>query len=38
MTLDLYIYTPYEWYLSIDEKRDVIEYHISDLLDISGRI
>lgn len=27
---------PTEWYLSIDEKRDVIEYPISDLLDISG--
>ncbi|PEB55347.1 hypothetical protein CON65_24500 [Bacillus pseudomycoides] len=25
-----------EWYLSIDEKRDVIEYPISDVLDISG--
>lgn len=27
---------PTEWYLSIDEKRDVIEYPINDLLDISG--
>lgn len=27
---------PLEWYLSIDEKRDVIEYPIVDLLDISG--
>lgn len=25
-----------DWYLSIDEKRDVIEYPISDNLDISG--
>jgi|SRR3989344_135109 len=27
---------PVEWYLSIGDKRDVIEYPISDLLDISG--
>ncbi|WP_410984380.1 nucleotidyltransferase domain-containing protein [Bacillus cereus] len=27
---------PVEWYLSINEKRDVIEYPISDVLDISG--
>ena len=27
---------PLEWYLSIDEKRDVNEYPILDLLDISG--
>lgn len=27
---------PTEWYLSIDEKRDVIEYPINDLLDING--
>ncbi|WP_459502116.1 nucleotidyltransferase domain-containing protein [Bacillus sp. C1] len=27
---------PVEWYLSINEKRDVIEYPISDALDISG--
>jgi predicted nucleotidyltransferase len=27
---------PTEWYLSIDEKRDVIECPISDALDISG--
>lgn len=25
-----------EWYLSVQEKRDVIEYPISDLLDVSG--
>ncbi|PGS48689.1 nucleotidyltransferase domain-containing protein [Bacillus sp. AFS041924] len=25
-----------EWYLSIDQKRDVIEYPINDLLDFSG--
>lgn len=27
---------PVEWYLSIEQKRDVIEYPISDALDISG--
>lgn len=27
---------PTEWYLSIDEKRDVLEYPINDLLDFSG--
>ena len=27
---------PTEWYLSIDEKRDVIEYPIDELLDITG--
>ena len=27
---------PVEWYLSIHDKRDVIEYPISDDLDISG--
>ncbi|HDR7793251.1 TPA: nucleotidyltransferase domain-containing protein [Bacillus luti] len=27
---------PIEWYLSIDDKRDVIEYPINDELDISG--
>jgi len=27
---------PVEWYLSIHDKRDVIEYPISDALDISG--
>ncbi|MCI0766336.1 nucleotidyltransferase domain-containing protein [Bacillus sp. TL12] len=27
---------PVDWYLSINEKRDVIEYPISDVLDISG--
>lgn len=27
---------PLDWYLSIEEKRDVIEYPISDSLDISG--
>ncbi len=27
---------PLEWYLSIEDKRDVVEYPISDLLDISG--
>ena len=27
---------PIEWYLSIDEGRDVLEYPINDLLDISG--
>jgi len=27
---------PMEWYLSIDEKRDVIEYPISEQLDING--
>lgn len=27
---------PVEWYLSIDEKRDVIECRVSDALDISG--
>lgn len=31
----IYAY-PLEWYLSIEEKRDVIEYPVSDLLDISG--
>lgn len=32
-----FVYThPTEWYLSIDEKRDVIEYPINDLLDING--
>jgi hypothetical protein len=27
---------PIEWYLSIDEKRDVIEYPVNNLLDFSG--
>ncbi len=27
---------PLEWYLSIDDKREVLEYPIDDLLDISG--
>ncbi|MBS4537292.1 nucleotidyltransferase domain-containing protein [Clostridium sp. D2Q-11] len=27
---------PVEWYLSIENKRDVLEYPINDLLDISG--
>jgi predicted nucleotidyltransferase len=27
---------PHDWYLSIDEKRDVIEYPITDDLDING--
>lgn len=27
---------PIEWYLSIDEKKDYIEYPIDDLLDING--
>lgn len=27
---------PTNWYLSIDDKRDVLEYPINDLLDISG--
>ncbi|MDF2606979.1 MAG: conserved hypothetical cytosolic protein [Bacillales bacterium] len=27
---------PYDWYLSIDKKKDVIENPINDLLDISG--
>ncbi len=27
---------PLEWYLSIDNKRDVVEYAINDRLDISG--
>ncbi|MDF2945589.1 MAG: conserved hypothetical cytosolic protein [Bacillales bacterium] len=32
-----FIYTrPYDWYLSIDKKRDVLENPINDLLDISG--
>ena len=31
----LYIH-PKKWYLSIDEKRDVIERRISDLIDLSG--
>lgn len=31
----IYIHTS-EWYLSIDEKRDVIELPINDLLDING--
>ncbi len=31
----IYIH-PLEWYLSIDEKRDVIELPIDDLLDING--
>jgi predicted nucleotidyltransferase len=31
----IYIHPP-EWYLSIDEKRDVIELPINDLLDING--
>lgn len=31
----IYIHSE-EWYLSIDEKRDVIELPINDLLDISG--
>ena len=31
----IYIHRP-EWYLSIDEKRDVIEYPVNNLLDISG--
>ncbi len=31
----LYI-RPIEWYLSIDEKRDVIEYPINEQLDING--
>lgn len=31
----IYIHTP-EWYLSIDEKRDVIELPINELLDING--
>ena len=31
----VYIHRP-EWYLSIDEKRDVIEYPVNNLLDISG--
>ncbi len=31
----IYIHRP-EWYLSIDQKRDVIELPINDLLDISG--
>ena len=31
----VYIHRP-EWYLSIDEKRDVIEVPVSDKLDISG--
>lgn len=31
----IYIHT-LDWYLSIDKKRDVLEYPINDLLDISG--
>ncbi|MBN1904560.1 MAG: nucleotidyltransferase domain-containing protein [Deltaproteobacteria bacterium] len=31
----IYIH-PQDWYLSIDDKRDVIERNISDLIDISG--
>lgn len=31
----IYVHTK-EWYLSIAPKRDVIEYHIDDELDISG--
>ncbi|CAM2978166.1 nucleotidyltransferase domain-containing protein [Hathewaya histolytica] len=31
----IYIHT-LDWYLSIDKKRDVLEYTINDLLDISG--
>ncbi len=31
----IYIHGP-EWYLSIDERRDVIEYPVNNLLDISG--
>ena len=31
----VYIRRP-EWYLSIEKKRDVIEYAINDLLDING--
>ncbi|WP_339064155.1 nucleotidyltransferase domain-containing protein [Tepidibacillus marianensis] len=31
----IYIHRP-EWYFSIDEKRDVLEYPIHELLDISG--
>lgn len=31
----VYIHKP-EWYLSIDEKRDVIEVPINDMLDING--
>jgi len=27
---------PIEWYLSIDEKKDTLEYPINDVLDISG--
>lgn len=27
---------PLEWYVSVEDKRDVLEYPISDLLDISG--
>src|SRR3972149_3675142 len=27
---------PVEWYLSIEDKRDVIEYPIDDRLDITG--
>ncbi len=32
-----FLYThPEEWYVSVEEKRDVIEYPINDLLDVSG--
>jgi uncharacterized protein len=31
----IYVHTP-EWYLSIEQKRDVIELPINDLLDING--
>lgn len=31
----VYVKRP-EWYLSIDKKRDVIEYPINDLLDVNG--
>src|SRR5947209_3872560 len=27
---------PIDWYISIEEKRDVIEYPVKDLLDFSG--
>ncbi|WP_028400286.1 nucleotidyltransferase domain-containing protein [Ectobacillus panaciterrae] len=31
----LYVHRP-EWYLSIDQKRDVLEYPVSNQLDVSG--
>lgn len=36
MMSDLFICILIDWYLSIEESRDVIEYPVSDQLDISG--